>query len=751
MAEAVDDAIARLGRHRAVARVGTPSTAGGLTEVEVDIRVELPSRSRHEGQSATGVREVETCTFVFKSDWPLSAPRPFLRADFPLDLPHINAHRPGQAVSPCIFEGSLDELMHRFGVDAVVDQLVDWLHKAASGTLIDLSQGWEPARRDSCPSTIVFSAEQVAALAPLDGSLVAINAGYVAIDGGISALVDPNLVPVPEPAFDQQAHQKDDLKWASGRAAVFVARAPLQNGQPQIFSRYQPESVAEFESLLVRAADLGIDRNALAKALDDYYGRAILVAKQNPRTWSYGLYAVVILAVQRPASLVGAPGRSIELLPYVVRYEIDPKDLFRRAATVHPAFHAHALSPELLARTSGLAGAAVSQPITVLGCGSLGSKISLHLGRAGFGNMSFVDNEALSPHNSARHALLDYPTALVPKRKADLMRETFTQLSHAGARAFDMDAVTVLCNPAKFVEVVPEGTVLVLDATASLKVLAVQALSPLLASTGARLARTLMYGQGRCAVLALEGHQRAVTTDDLSALLFERCRWDTQLRAALKGTSSELTQVFVGDNCRSLTAPISDATVSRSAALVAMQIERWLAHGLPEVGQLGVGTEQDDRIGMNWSLVSQEATMVLPVTDDGGWTVRVLAGVRDYINADAARWGSYETGGALIGHVSHEARTIVVAGLVQASADSYRGPSRFVLGTEDLKRNLRQAHEDSLGYLAFVGTWHTHPQGGTHSGIDRATLGWLAEEFEGLPAVSLIWTPNSFICVVDRR
>jgi hypothetical protein len=236
-----------------------------------------------------------------------------------------------------------------------------------------------------------------------------------------------------------------------------------------------------------------------------------------------------------------------------------------------------------------------------------------------------------------------------------------------------MDAVTVLGNPAKFVEVVPEGTVLVLDATASLKVLAVQALSPLLASTGARLARTLMYGQGRCAVLALEGHQRAVTTDDLSALLFERCRWDTQLRAALKGTSSELTQVFVGDNCRSLTAPISDATVSRSAALVAMQIERWLAHGLPEVGQLGVGTEQDDRIGMNWSLVSQEATMVLPVTDDGGWTVRVLAGVRDYINADAARWGSYETGGALIGHVSHEARTIVVAGLVQASADSYRG------------------------------------------------------------------------------
>ena len=56
-----------------------------------------------------------------------------------------------------------------------------------------------------------------------------------------------------------------------------------------------------------------------------------------------------------------------------------------------------------------------------------------------------------------------------------------------------------------------------------------------------------------------------------------------------------------------------------------------------------------------------------------------------------------------------------------------------------------------MGHLMFVGTWHTHPRGGTHSGVDRATLGWLAEKFAGLPAVSLIWTPNGFICAVDRR
>lgn len=154
---------------------------------------------------------------------------------------------------------------------------------------------------------------------------------------------------------------------------------------------------------------------------------------------------------------------------------------------------------------------------------------------------------------------------------------------------------------------------------------------------------------------------------------------------------------------------------------------------------------------MSWSLVSQAATTVLPVDHDGGWTVRVLAGVRDVINADASRWRAKETGGAPVGHVSYETRTIVVAGLLTATADSYRSPTRFVLGTEDLVNKLRQAHEDSLGYLIFVRTWHTHPQGGAHSGIDRATLGMLAQDFGGLPAVSLIWTPSSLICAVDRR
>jgi hypothetical protein len=37
--------------------------------------------------------------------------------------------------------------------------------------------------------------------------------------------------------------------------------------------------------------------------------------------------------------------------------------------------------------------------------------------------------------------------------------------------------------------------------------------------------------------------------------------------------------------------------------------ERWLAQGLPDAAQLGVGVEQSDGIGMNCSLVSSRASL----------------------------------------------------------------------------------------------------------------------------------------------
>ena len=67
-----------------------------------------------------------------------------------------------------------------------------------------------------------------------------------------------------------------------------------------------------------------------------------------------------------------------------------------------------------------------------------------------------------------------------------------------------------------------------------------------------------------------------------------------------------------------------------------------------------------------------------------------------------------------------------------------------------LAQALTEAHAASVGHLMFVGTWHSHPMGGNHSGIAKDTLRKIATDGRGLPAVSLVWTPQGLICAVDR-
>ena len=231
--------------------------------------------------------------------------------------------------------------------------------------------------------------------------------------------------------------------------------------------------------------------------------------------------------------------------------------------------------------------------------------------------MTFVDNESMSPHNAARHALIERASALVPPRKSALMKTAFEELSHFQSRAFDSDAVTLLVDPVQFATTVPQDAALIVDATASLQVLAAETRSAALNQSPARLVRIAMYGQGRCVAVLLEGPGRAGRVDDLTAFLFECCRFVPELRASIAGDTSEPTRIFVGDNCRSLTMPMSDAVVSRSASLAGMQLERWLVGGLPKEAMLCAGISDAEGLGMAWTRAGLGPTTVLEVADDG--------------------------------------------------------------------------------------------------------------------------------------
>jgi hypothetical protein len=180
-----------------------------------------------------------------------------------------------------------------------------------------------------------------------------------------------------------------------------------------------------------------------------------------------------------------------------------------------------------------------------------------------------------------------------------------------------------------------------------------------------------------------------------------------------------------------------------------MQLERWIASGLPIEGYVAVGMSDPGGIGMTWSGVPIKPPVVLENVSNG-WTVRVAAHVAEFMEEDARHWMPRETGGALVGVVDPITRTAIIAGVVDAPPDSVRKPERFDLGIVGLAQSLKQANEDSIGYLRYIGTWHSHPMGGNHSGIDMDTLRKLADFAGGLPMVSLVWTPTGLLCKVER-
>lgn len=105
-------------------------------------------------------KKYEPVLFVFPKDFPYRAPKIYLRDDFNRNFPHINPVI--EKVNPCIFDGSLDELLQQpKWFDHILDQVAEWLENAAANTLISPMQGWEPARMDAVHGIILYSKQQL--------------------------------------------------------------------------------------------------------------------------------------------------------------------------------------------------------------------------------------------------------------------------------------------------------------------------------------------------------------------------------------------------------------------------------------------------------------------------------------------------------------------------------------------------------------------------------------------------------------
>jgi hypothetical protein len=392
--------------HGSVVRVDVCRTDGhDITTAVVMMKTELPNSWRAVGQSPSGVRAIEPITFSFGPNYPVSAPNIWLRADFDRSHPHVQPGDSGDLPEPCLIAGSPRELLRTRGILGLVEQLAEWLERAALVQLIDPIQGWEPTRRDHIDDVIVADSNWLTGLPTRTSGCHAFPLHYFAslteydkvnywatLNRSEPVSIGPDLTA----SFTYRSGEG----YRAGRGFALVAWSGKKpDGSLFVAEAYRPETVSTLDELLVHAGELGL-RDYLEPKL------TLLQARFKSTRMKVPVPLGVLLLARRPYPIIGTASE-IEICPYMVELSGDDALSAGSGKVVRAAAHREVIAVPLLRRASADSDAHAAK-WTLIGCGSVGSKIGLHLARAGRAPTAVVDSANIQPHNYARHAL--YPS-----------------------------------------------------------------------------------------------------------------------------------------------------------------------------------------------------------------------------------------------------------------------------------------------------------------------------------------------------
>jgi hypothetical protein len=725
--------------HPSVVRV----TADRIEDTEatlavVEIRTELANAWRGAGISPSGVRAVESVTFLFTAGYPLGAPRIRLRGDFNRSHPHIQPSSDGGRPEPCLVAGSPREVLRVRGIGGLFEQLVDWLDKAAVAQLIDPQHGWEPVRRDGIDDVIVADATWLTGLPTREGGCSVFPAWYFASKGAdlVTYRIGlPRGTPVPlGPKFAAEWRYAPvgDRGWTGNTHALVAWSGKLPTGEPFVADRYLPETVTTVDELLARAAELGC-REFLAPKLGILQDR-ISVAKLKD-----GQPVGVLLLARRPFNVIGTASQ-IEICPYVVELRGGETLAAGSGKPVRTAMHRDELSPELLRRAAGDDGQAL-RPWTLLGCGSIGSKIAVHLARSGRGPAAVIDNGNMQPHNFARYGTLPSDNKIesfwsIPK--AYYLAEALAPLKQPAlphdldivAHAFDEKSISTIVAPHSFAIVNTTGSASVREALVLTGV----------AANRPRAIEACILGIGNVGLMSVEGPGANPSATDLICEAYRLIHADRELRGEVFNTEAEA--IAIGQGCSAVTMPLSDGRLSSFAAPMSEHIRRLQRDGLPASGEVLIGSLAVDGLNQMWHRTEIGPRIV--VGDGSASVVRLSPTVDETIRREVAARPSSETGGIIVGCYSDVANVFHVVGTMPAPPDSRFSRDEFVLGTEGLRPMLQDLIEGSGGALYALGTWHNHlfPSGPSGRDVRTAALLSIRQYF---PLLMLIHTPKGYV------
>ena len=710
------------------------------------VRVDLPSEGPVNG---VDIREEEPVILRLHRDhYPHFGTAAYSnRLDFPRDqFPHLNPVNPSSPVSFCLHRDDLNEWMVERTISELADRVRKWLFDAASNWLIPPGDGWDPIRIVQPIGISVYPADEIQQLMQKQWKRANGGAGF--------SILRYRLLPhsADDPLADDASYAIDWIEAVSEQKASRATKetrelkrqySPLLPTERHLLGMliyaakntvcktYFADIPKTLTHLLHWAADLGLP-----------VGQALKLFQQ--RNYQFFKGIPIILAIKRPFNLAGVESDT-ELLNLVIRSDEETmiKDgSWDEKAIVAPLLN---LSPLDASKAQEISRTKqVGNPkMLIVGCGALGSKLVMHMARAGLTNLTLVDDDILLPHNLVRHGLMANSVGI---NKADALREEIAHMyrGQSKVKSLQSNGFDIFHNNKNHLF---KNNAWLVDTTASKAFQEAVVESNLLGDT--RVMRAELAYEGQIGMMRIEGRKRNPRLDDIEAYLFTlACEHDylsDWLEAERSAAESELgfAGIAVGAGCHTFTMPMADDVISFHAAHISTGFRRYIEQA-SSVGHLHVSF-----LGHQGDILSQRTVVpkfeILRADNNDFWEIRIAGPVKQEILRVVEESGLNETGGILIGKVNRPRRVIHVTKALPPPPDSQSTRYTFVTGTKDMPDVVKRIQSRTGGLIDYVGDWHTHPQcGGQMSQQDKETARHLQVVLKssGKPVHIMIATPT---------
>lgn len=708
----------------------------GRIAIPFEIDIDLPSLGNVE---SLDIRKTESIILVFDLiNYPSASPMVFTdRPDFPKNnLSHLYVAANNRPPAFCYVRGNRDEWYANKRIEDLVARISNWLRDAAIGALTEDGDQFDPLRLEGYSGTVIYDydtmLDTVTNNKPLP-SLIRLSIALFERSSEtkqstykfVKILTPENAIKTIEEVDEERKKNKNVSNQKNYHYGYVIW------GEKGVISKeYCVNLPRNWEEFKAFCGFYEIDYNELEK---------IIATNGNLNTF---IHFPVIVAIKRPQTIIGYSS-DIEFINF--RFWVDSDDIkdekIINNISIDFFSHNQPLTQSQAAQISNFQIKSKFRTV-IFGCGALGSKIIMHLSRAGYSQLSMVDPDSISPHNLVRHALFSEDEG---ENKAESLAKRINKL---------FPTETGLCMGFSNKELINEKPFIefhnwLMDFTASPAFF--NTLSVTESASGKNVLSALISDFGNLGILYKEGNNRNPRIDDLQAHLYglslhnaNICEW--LQREKLANSNNNIT-VRVGVGCNSETTILSDDKISSHAAYFSGVIKRKMSNNSAD-GTINLCRINDaTSYGIGSETINVSPVHIFEAINDTTWSIRVQDEVYKKILKEFSIGGKSETGGVFIGYCNHKIKTIYVVDSIHAPKDSEANSIHFMRGIDGLPEEIENAIKSSGGQIGYIGEWHTHPKGpNALSDQDMESVCKHKSEFEKLnpplPVFLTIITPH---------